>query len=72
LAETGSPPRIFARTPGAGHGRHEPRGAVSAPGLGVLTSTVWGDGLINCPAGTPIKRGERVRFIPFAELLACH
>jgi len=41
-------------------------------GSGVLTSTVWGDGLINCPAGTPIKRGERVRFIPFAELLAWH
>ena len=41
-------------------------------GSGVLTSTVWGDGLINCPAGTPIKRGERVRYIPFAELLAWH
>ncbi len=41
-------------------------------GSGVLTSTVWGDGLINCPAGTPIKRGERVRFIPFSELLACY
>ena len=41
-------------------------------GSGVLTSTVWGDGLINCPAGTPIKRGERVRFIPFSELLAWH
>ena len=41
-------------------------------GSGVLTSTVWGDGLINCPAGTPIKHGERVRFIPFSELLACH
>ncbi len=41
-------------------------------GSGVLTSTVWGDGLINCPAGTPIKRGERVRFIPFSELMAWH
>jgi molybdopterin molybdotransferase len=41
-------------------------------GSGVLTSTVWGDGLINCPAGTPIKRGERVRFIPFSDLLAWH
>ena len=41
-------------------------------GSGVLTSTVWGDGLINCPAGTPIKRGERVRYIPFSELLAWH
>jgi len=41
-------------------------------GSGVLTSTVWGDGLITCPAGTPIKRGERVRYIPFTELLAWH
>lgn len=41
-------------------------------GSGVLTSTVWGDGLINCPAGTPIKRGERVRYIPFSELLSWH
>ena len=41
-------------------------------GSGVLTSTVWGDGLINCPAGTPIKRGEKVRFIPFSELMAWH
>lgn len=44
----------------------------SHQGSGVLTSTVWGDGLINCPAGTPIKRGERVRYIPFSELLAWH
>ena len=36
---------------------------------GVLTSTVWGDGLIDNPAGQAIKRGDRVRFLPFAELL---
>lgn len=38
-------------------------------GSGVLTSTVWGDGLVDVPAATPVRRGERVRFIPFAELL---
>jgi molybdopterin molybdotransferase len=38
-------------------------------GSGVLTSTVWGDGLIDNPPGHPIARGEFVRFIPFSELL---
>jgi molybdopterin molybdotransferase len=38
-------------------------------GSGVLTSTVWGDGLIDNPPGHPIARGETVRFIPFSELL---
>jgi molybdopterin molybdotransferase len=37
---------------------------------GVLTSAVWADGLIDNPAGTTIARGDTVRFIPFAELLA--
>jgi len=35
---------------------------------GVLTSTVWGDGLVDNPAGNPIAAGDLVRFIPFAEL----
>ena len=34
---------------------------------GVLTSTVWGDGLIDNPPGNPIAAGNLVRFIPFAE-----
>jgi molybdopterin molybdotransferase len=38
-------------------------------GSGVLTSTVWGDGLIDNPPGHPIARGDSVRFIPFSELL---
>ena len=38
-------------------------------GSGVLTSTVWGEGLIDIPASTTIARGDRVRFIPFSELL---
>lgn len=36
---------------------------------GVLTSTVWGDGLIDNPAGQAIAAGDIVRFIPFNELL---
>lgn len=37
-------------------------------GSGVLTSTVWGDGLIDNPPGQSISRGDLVRFIPFTEL----
>lgn len=37
-------------------------------GSGVLTSTVWGDGLVDNPPGQAIAEGDLVRFIPFAEL----
>ena len=37
---------------------------------GVLTSAVWGDGLIDNPSGRAIARGDRVAFLPFAELLS--
>lgn len=37
---------------------------------GVLTSAVWGDGLVDNPPGRSIARGDPVRFLPFAELLA--
>lgn len=37
---------------------------------GVLTSAVWGDGLVDNPAGQTIARGDTVRFIPFSELLS--
>jgi molybdopterin molybdotransferase len=37
-------------------------------GSGVLTSTVWADGLVDNPPGQPIAAGDIVRFIPFAEL----
>jgi molybdopterin molybdotransferase len=37
---------------------------------GVLTSTVWADGLVDLPAGQTIARGDAVRFLPLAELLA--
>ncbi|WP_229210458.1 gephyrin-like molybdotransferase Glp [Duganella sp. CF517] len=36
---------------------------------GVLTSTVWGDGVIDNPPGTTISAGGMVRFIPFSELM---
>lgn len=35
----------------------------------VLTSSVWGDGLIDNPPGQAIAAGDTVRFMPFAELL---
>ena len=38
-------------------------------GSGVLTSTVWGDGLIDNPPSNVISAGDTVRFIPFSELL---
>ena len=36
---------------------------------GVLTSTVWADGLVDVPAHQPIARGEMVRFLPLQSLL---
>lgn len=36
---------------------------------GVLTSTVWGDGLIDNPVGNKISAGDIVRFIPFNDLM---
>lgn len=36
---------------------------------GVLTSTVWGDGVIDNPPGQVIASGDVVRFIPFSELM---
>ncbi len=37
---------------------------------GVLTSAFWADGLLDNPAGQAFAKGDAVRFIPFAELLA--
>ncbi len=38
-------------------------------GSGVLTSTVWGDGLVDNPPEHPIAAGETVRFLPFSDLV---
>ena len=37
---------------------------------GVLTSAVWGDGLVNNPPGQTIAIGYMVQFVSFAELLS--
>jgi molybdopterin molybdotransferase len=37
---------------------------------GVLTSAVWGDGVVDNPAGQTVSKGDTVRFISFAEWLA--
>jgi molybdopterin molybdotransferase len=36
---------------------------------GVLTSASWGDGLVDCPPGQAIKKGDLVKYIPFDALL---
>ncbi len=36
---------------------------------GVLTSTVWADGLLDNPAGQAIEPGQMVRYLPLSELL---
>lgn len=37
---------------------------------GVLTSTVWADGLVDLQAGQVVRRGDMVRYLPLAELVA--
>jgi len=37
---------------------------------GVLTSAVWADGLVDNPPGQAIARGDVVRYLPLAELVA--
>ena len=34
----------------------------------VLTSTAWADGLVDNPANQPIRKGDTVRYLPYAEL----
>jgi molybdopterin molybdotransferase len=37
---------------------------------GVLTSAVWGDGLVDNPPGQSIAKGDSVRFIALSDLLS--
>ncbi|MGM9514763.1 molybdopterin molybdotransferase MoeA [Roseateles sp. DB2] len=37
-------------------------------GSGVLSSAVWGDGLVDVAPGAPIQAGDTVRFLPFSAL----
>ena len=39
-------------------------------GSGVLTSSVWGDGIVDNPAGVAIQTGDLVRYLAFSELLS--
>jgi molybdopterin molybdotransferase len=39
-------------------------------GSGVLSSAVWGDGLVDNPPGQAIAAGDTVQYLPFSELLA--
>lgn len=39
-------------------------------GAGVLTSTVWGDGVVDVLPGQTVAHGDTVRYLPFAELMA--
>ncbi len=39
-------------------------------GSGVLTSAVWGDGVVDNPPGTAIRTGDTVNYLPFSELLS--
>jgi len=39
-------------------------------GSGVLSSAVWGDGVVDNPPGQAIRAGDTVRYITFAEWLA--
>jgi len=75
----GLPLRADFSWPRADKRREFLRARVSAQGMvelfksqgsGVLTSAVWGDGLVDNPAGSVIAPGDTVRFIPFSELLA--
>ena len=53
--------------------RHNANGGLdlfSNQSSGVLTSAVWGDGLVDVAPGEPILYGQAVRFIPFQGLLA--
>lgn len=38
-------------------------------GSAALNSTVWANGLVDIPAGTPVARGDTVRFLPYDGLL---
>ncbi|MBN8507889.1 MAG: molybdopterin molybdotransferase MoeA, partial [Burkholderiales bacterium] len=52
--------------------RHDGQGGLEAfpnQSSGVLTSTVWADGLVDNPPGQVIRRGDTVRYLPLSELV---
>jgi len=53
--------------------RRNPRGGLDLfpnQSSGVLTSVVWGDGLVDNPPGCTIAAGDRVRFLALSDLVA--
>lgn len=53
--------------------RRNPHGGLdlfSNQSSGVLTSAVWGDGLVDNPPGQTVRRGDTVRFIALSDLLS--
>lgn len=38
-------------------------------GSGVMTSVAWADGLVDIPAGTTVRKGDNVSFLPFNALM---
>lgn len=59
--------REFLRVRRNGHGGLDLFGNQSS---GVMTSTVWADGVIDNPEGRAIKPGDTVAYIPFADWLS--
>jgi molybdopterin molybdotransferase len=52
--------------------RLTPQGAVALyphQGSGVLSSAVWADGIVDLPPGHTVKPGDKVAYIPLAEML---
>ena len=58
--------REFLRGRRNAHGQVE---LFAHQGPAALSSIVWADGLVDVPPATPIARGERIRFIPYSELM---
>lgn len=59
--------REFLRVRRAGDGRLE---LFDNQSSGVLTSTVWADGVVDNPPGQAIRAGDPVRYIPWSEWMA--
>ena len=58
--------REFLRVKWNSHGGLEPYPTQDSA---VLTSAAWADGLLDNPAGHAIRQGDRVRFLPYSELI---
>jgi len=41
----------------------------SNQGAAALNSTTWANGLVDIPAGQAVAAGDKVRFLPYGDLL---